>query len=106
MMSWGFALEFQQYGIACNTLWPQSAVATAAVKYELGGDEMIQKSRKVSIMGDSAYEIMTSNSRKCTGNFFMDDEVLKLVGVTDFKQYRIDPNCPEDQLMPDLFLTL
>lgn len=106
MMSWGFALEFKQHGIACNTLWPQSAVATAAVRYELGGDQMMQKSRKVTVMGDSAYEIMTANSRKCTGNFFMDDEVLKLVGVTDFKQYRVDPNCPENELMPDLFLNL
>ena len=104
MMSWGFALEFQQYGIACNTIWPARTIATAAVKFELGGDAMIQKSRTLAIMGDAAHAVLTSNSRKCTGNFFTDEEILALTGVTDLSKYRIDPNCREEDLVGDVFL--
>ena len=59
----GMAGEFKDYGIAVNALWPRTAVATAAVKYALGGDAMMRTSRKDAIMSDSAYVILTSDSR-------------------------------------------
>lgn len=67
----GMSGEFKDFGIAVNALWPRTAVATAAVKYALGGDAMMKTSRKDTIMGDSAYVILTSNSRKTTGKFFI-----------------------------------
>ena len=106
MMSWGMSLEFQEFGIAVNTLWPQTTVATAAVKFELGGDDMIQRSRTLAVMADAAYEILTCDSKKCTGNQLLDEEVLKETGTTDMKKYRVNPNCAEKDLFPDLFLDL
>lgn len=80
----GMSEEFRSEGIAVNALWPRTAIATAAVKNMLGGDSMMNTSRKDTIMADAAHVILTSNSRKCTGNFFIDDEVLVAVGVKDF----------------------
>lgn len=105
MMAWGMALEFQAFGIAVNTLWPVTTVATAAVRHELGGESMVQTSRKTEIMGDAAWEILTADSKKCTGNNFVDDEVLRAAGVKDFAQYRVNPKISEDDLTLDIFLT-
>jgi len=85
-------------------LWPRTYVATAAIKYILGGEEAISKSRTEAIMGDSAYVILTSNSKKTTGQFFIDDEVLASVGVTDLKKYLNDKKLTDKDLMPDGFL--
>jgi NAD(P)-dependent dehydrogenase (short-subunit alcohol dehydrogenase family) len=100
----GMSEEFRSEGIAVNALWPRTAIATAAVKNMLGGDAMMNTSRKDTIMADAAYVILTSKSRKCTGNFFIDDEVLASSGVRDFEQYRIDPSIKESQLTPDYFI--
>eukprot|EP00361_Fabrea_salina_P004864 CAMPEP_0202439168 /NCGR_PEP_ID=MMETSP1345-20130828/36022_1 /ASSEMBLY_ACC=CAM_ASM_000843 /TAXON_ID=342563 /ORGANISM="Fabrea Fabrea salina" /LENGTH=264 /DNA_ID=CAMNT_0049053689 /DNA_START=109 /DNA_END=903 /DNA_ORIENTATION=+ len=95
----GMSGEFKgQIGV--NALWPRTSIATAAVQYELGGDYMIQRSRKVEIMSDAAYEILTSNSKTVTGNFFVDDD---LIGG-DLKRYNVNPEIPEEDLMPDFFL--
>lgn len=67
----GMAGEFKDQGIAVNALWPRTAIATAAVKFMLGGDEMMRTSRVDTIMADAAYVVLTSNSRKTTGNFFI-----------------------------------
>ena len=96
--------EFKNEGIAFNALWPKTAIATAAVQNMLGGDEAVAKSRNVDIMADAAYEILTKNSREVTGQFFVDEDVLKEAGVTDFKQYQIDPELDESELFPDFFL--
>jgi len=88
----GMAEEFRQEGVAVNALWPRTAIATAAVKNLLGGDESVRTSRTDKIMADSAYIILTADSRKTTGNFFIDDEVLRKHGVTNFNQYKVDPS--------------
>lgn len=67
----GMAGEFKDAGIAVNALWPRTSIATAAVKNMLGGDEMMRTSRSDAIMGDAAYVILSSNSKKTTGNFFI-----------------------------------
>lgn len=87
--------------IGTNALWPRTAVATAAVRFALGGDPIIQRSRTVEIMADSAYVILTSCAKVTNGNFFIDDEVL---GPCDLKKYNVDPNIPIEELMPDFFI--
>jgi citronellol/citronellal dehydrogenase len=74
--SHGLAEELREDGIGCNTLWPRTAIATAAVQNLLGGDESMRQSRTPEIMADSAYEILCSDSKKTTDQFFIDDEVL------------------------------
>ena len=69
------------------------------MRVHFGGDATIKKSRTDEIMGDAAYEIITSDSRHTTDKFFVDDEVLAGIGVTDLKKYRVDPNCPEHELL-------
>ncbi len=81
----GMSEEFRSEGIAVNALWPRTAIATAAVEFMLGGDAMMKTSRKDTIMADAAYVILTSNSRKTTGNYFIDDEVLVATGVKDLE---------------------
>jgi citronellol/citronellal dehydrogenase len=97
----GMAEEFRGKGVAVNALWPRTTIATAAVQNLLGGDEMVLGSRKPDIMADAAHHILTQPSRQCTGNFFIDDEVLAQAGITDLTHYAIDPS---RDLFPDLFL--
>jgi citronellol/citronellal dehydrogenase len=97
----GMAEEFSRDGIAVNALWPRTAIATAAVRNLLGGDAAIKGSRKPEIMADAAHVILTRPSRECTGNFFVDDEVLASVGVTDLEPYAVEPGAP---LIPDFFI--
>jgi len=104
IISYGLSAEFRDTNIAVNCLWPRTAVATAAVSFELGGEEMTAKSRLDTIMGDSAYEILTTNSKDCTGQFFIDDEIMASVGCTDFQKYKVNKDVNDDDLMPDFFL--
>ncbi len=97
----GMAEEFRGQGVAVNALWPRTAIATAAVKNLLGGDETIRRCRKPDIMADAAYAILTQPSRACTGNFFIDEDVLRNAGVTDFAAYAVDPAA---ELLPDFFV--
>ncbi len=97
----GQSNELKSIGIAANALWPQTTIATAAIMNLLGGDAIVQASRKPEIMADAAYIILNKNSKDCTGNFFIDEQVLKENGVTDFDQYAVNPN---NSLMKDLFL--
>ncbi|KRX10153.1 hypothetical protein PPERSA_08556 [Pseudocohnilembus persalinus] len=100
----GMAHEFQSEGISVNALWPRTAIATSAVKYALGGDESIRKSRTDQIMSDSAHVILTQPKGKFSGNFFIDDEVMLNAGVQDLTIYKVDKNLPDHQLMPDFFV--
>jgi citronellol/citronellal dehydrogenase len=95
------ASEFKEQGIAVNALWPRTAIATAAVKNLLGGDEMIKHSRKPEIMADAAHYILTKKSTEFTGHFCIDDEVLSDMGTDDFEHYSVEPGV---DLMPDFFL--
>ncbi len=97
----GMAEEFKADGIAVNALWPRTTIATAAVKNLLGGDAMVNQSRTDEIMADAAHAILTKPSKECTGNFFIDEDVLRKEGVTDFDKYAVKPGEP---LMTDLFL--
>ena len=97
----GMAEEFKKDKIAVNALWPRTAIATAAVKNLLGGDATIKHSRKPDIVAEAAYIILTQPSNECTGNFFIDDEVLIENGITDLSKYSIIPNA---RLIPDFFL--
>lgn len=81
------AAEFKERGVAINSLWPRTSIATAAVANEIGGAAMMAASRKPEIMADAAYWILTQPARDWTGRFFIDDEVLMAAGVRDFAQY-------------------
>jgi citronellol/citronellal dehydrogenase len=100
MCTLGMAEEFKNDGIAVNSLWPRTLIATAAIMYNFP-QELLQASRKTTIMADAAHAIFTKNSRECTGNFFIDEEVLRAEGVTDFSNYAVNPKVP---LYNDLFL--
>jgi citronellol/citronellal dehydrogenase len=97
----GMAEEFRKEGVAVNALWPRTIIATAAVMNLLGGEEAMRKARKPEIMADAAYTILTRPSRECTGNFFIDEDVLRGVRMTDFSSYAFSPGA---ELLPDLFL--
>jgi len=91
MISHGLAGELHDDGVGCNTLWPRSYLATAAVKNKLGGDESIAGSRSPEIMADAAHVVLTSEAKMTTDNFFMDDEVLISNGATidDLQKYQL-----------------
>ncbi len=96
----GMAAELAGHGIGVNALWPQTVIWTAAVENLIGAD-LKGSSRKPEIMADAAWSILTSDSRKCTGNFFIDEAVLRSEGVNDFDQYAVEPG---HELQPDFFL--
>lgn len=101
LMTMGWAEEFKKDGIAVNALWPMTTIATAAVQNILGGDTLVQHSRKPEILADAAHYILSQPSRACTGNLFLDEDVLKQAGITDLTQYAVNP---ENPLQPDLFI--
>ena len=101
MIVLGLAEELKPHRIAVNALWPMTTIATAAVQNLLGGDYLIQRSRKPNIVADAAALILSRDASECSGNFFIDEAVLKEAGITDFSQYAVDP---EQKLMKDLFL--
>ena len=101
MCTLGMASEFAADGIAVNSLWPRTIIATAAVQNLLGGDEAMQRSRKPEILADAAYEIMGRPSREHTGSFYIDDEVLAEAGITDLSAYSY---VDEADLQIDIFL--
>ena len=82
-----WAEEYRSEGVASNTLWPETLIATAAVQNLLGGDEAIAVSRTPEIMGDAAVEVLVQDSRTCTGNSFLDVDVLADAGITDLSPY-------------------
>ena len=99
----GMAEEFRSQGVAFNALWPRTTIDTAAVRNLLGGDDMARRSRTPEIIADAAHVILTKPSREFTGNFCLDEDVLRAQGVTDFSRYAVDPSLA-DELVPDLFL--
>ncbi len=88
----GMAEEFKQDGIAVNALWPKTTISTAAIKNMPDSDSIVKASRTPLIMADAAYEILTKDSQLYTGNFVIDEEILRESGVTDFSKYREDPS--------------
>lgn len=97
----GMAEEFRTDGVACNALWPRTAIATAAIQFALAGEEGLKHCRTVEIMADAAHAIFEKPSREFTGQFVIDDTFLYAEGVRDFDRYRVDPTAT---LMPDFFV--
>ena len=97
----GMAKEFAKDGIAFNALWPRTAIATAAVRNLLGGEDAIKGCRTPEIMADAAHVILNQTAKENSGNFYIDDEILASVGITDLRKYAVDPDAP---LMPDFFV--
>ena len=98
----GMAAEFKGRGVGVNSLWPLTAIDTAAVRFALGGDAMAADCRSPEIMADAAYAILARPARSCSGNFFIDEEVLREEGVTDFSRYA--PDAGDKPLQTDFFV--
>jgi citronellol/citronellal dehydrogenase len=97
----GMAEEFRSQGLAVNALWPRTIIATAAVMNLLGGDQAIRRSRKPEIMADAACAILQRPAPQCSGNFFIDEEVLHQEGISNLDQYSF---AMTQDLIPDLFV--
>jgi citronellol/citronellal dehydrogenase len=96
----GMAREFAADGIAVNSLWPRTTIATSAIEFNFP-DAILHASRKPAIVADAALQILTRDSRSCSGQFFIDEEVLRAAGINDFDQYAVASGTP---LHDDLFL--
>ena len=97
----GMSEELKQDRVAVNALWPRTPIATAAVQNLLGGEQAVRGSRTAEIVADAAHLILTRDSATCTGNFFIDDDVLMTAGVTNFDRYAVAPGTP---LLKDFFI--
>ncbi|MDP3952872.1 NAD(P)-dependent oxidoreductase [Microbacterium sp.] len=104
MVTLGLAAEFASDGIAANTLWPRTTIATAAVQNLLGGDKVMAASRTPEIYADAAYAVLTKPAAEYTGQSLIVEDVLEADGVTDFSGYAAVPGTPDDRLFPDIFL--
>ncbi|MCA0253302.1 MAG: NAD(P)-dependent oxidoreductase [Actinobacteria bacterium] len=98
------AAEFAADGIAANTLWPQTTIATAAVRFALGGEEMLKRSRTPEIYADAAHRVLTRPSRELTGRTLLVEQVLREAGITDLSGYAYVPGTPDSALQHDIFL--
>ena len=101
MMAIGWAAELKQYRIASNALWPRTTIDTAAVRNLLGGDALAKMSRTPDILADAVYYILNKPSGECTGNCFIDEDVLMKEGITDLSPYNVVPGA---NLYKDLFV--
>ena len=101
MMTIGWAKELAKDRIAANSLWPRTTIDTAAVRNLLGGQVLANMSRTVDILADAAYYILSKPSGECTGNLFIDEQVLAKEGITDLEKYSVVPGA---QLYTDLFV--
>ncbi len=97
----GMAEEFKDRGVAVNCLWPKTTIDTAAVRNLLGGEAMARRSRRPEIMADAAHAILTKKSCEVTGQFFIDEDVLRAKGVADMERYAVEPGA---ELQPDFFV--
>lgn len=101
ILTLGMAEEFRDYGISCNTLWPATYIATAAVEVNLGGDAAAAVSRKPEIMADAAHAILVTAHGELTGQALLDEQALSRIGVTDLSGYACVPGAT---LQKDFFL--
>jgi citronellol/citronellal dehydrogenase len=104
MATLGIAAEFAADGIAANTLWPRTTIATAAVQFAIGGDRMMRASRTPEIYADAAYEVLRRSAHEYTGQTLIVEDVLAEAGITDFARYAAVPGTPDAELFPDVFL--
>lgn len=101
MIVLGLSAELKKHRISVNALWPKTTIATAAVKNLLGGDQLVAHSRKPEIVADAAFVILSQPAGEQSGNFYIDEDVLREHGVKNFDAYSVTPGA---NLMPDLFL--
>jgi len=101
MLALGWAAELKGAGIGSNALWPRTTIDTAAVRNLLGGEALAKMSRTPEIIADAVFEILRSPAATCTGNTFIDEEVLANAGITNLDKYAVQPG---GQLYPDLFV--
>ena len=99
----GMAEEFEKEGVAFNALWPKTTIDTAAIRNFYGTDDAL-RSRKPEIMADAAHVILTRSSRECSGNFYVDEEILRQEGIKDFSRYAVTPGMKDEELNPDFFI--
>ncbi|GAA1322663.1 NAD(P)-dependent oxidoreductase [Leucobacter albus] len=104
MVTLGLAAEFADSGVAANTLWPATTIATAAVQNLLGGDKVMAASRTPAVYADAAYAVLTKPAASFSGHTLIAEDVLAAEGVTDFSGYAAVPGTPDDRLFPDIFL--
>ncbi|KAJ3072263.1 hypothetical protein HDU98_003959, partial [Podochytrium sp. JEL0797] len=100
----GLSGDLRQFGIAVNSLWPLTAIDTSAMNVILDNAQEITKYRNADIMADAAALILCQDARAYTGNFVIDEAILRTVGVTDFSGYKLDKKCPDNELVPDFFV--
>ena len=101
MMALGWAAELKPNKIASNALWPKTTIDTAAVRNLLGGEALANMSRTPDIIADAAYFIFLQPSMECTGNCFIDEEVLAKEGIKELEKYSVVPGA---RLYRDLFV--
>ncbi|MBV9989588.1 MAG: NAD(P)-dependent oxidoreductase [Chitinophagaceae bacterium] len=101
MLTLGWAAELKGAGIASNALWPRTTIDTAAVRNLLGGEALAKMSRTTDILADAVYYILSKPATQCSGNTFIDEEVLAAEGITDLDKYAVVSG---GQLYPDLFI--
>jgi len=102
MMTLGWAAEFREAGIAANSIWPVTTIATAAVRNIIGGEALMERSRKPEILADCAYYILRRDAATCTGNLFLDEVLLASEGITDLSHYAMTPGA---KLQRDLYVS-
>lgn len=101
MLTMGWAAEFKKNNIAVNSLWPATTIDTAAVRNLLGGEMLANMSRKPDILADAAFYILQRDPSECSGNLFVDEQVLSKEGITDLEKYSVVPGA---KLYSDLFV--
>ena len=103
MLTLGMSQEFKRFGIAVNSLWPKTLIATAAVEFEAGNKKALDRARQPEIMADAAYLVLTADAHAFSGQWLIDEEVLRQNGITELDHYRYKPESG-DSLMTDLFV--
>lgn len=98
----GLAEELKGDGVGVNSLWPATLIDTAAIRAMPDGERMVRAARSPEIVADAAHAVLVRDPRRCTGNFFTDEQVLREEGHTDLTRYSL--GAPEDGLVPDIFL--
>jgi citronellol/citronellal dehydrogenase len=97
----GLSQELRDAGVAVNAVWPRTIIATSAIRNLLGGEDALRGARTPDIVADAAHAVLTRPARTTTGQFFIDEELLRAEGVTDFSRYATTPG---EGLLPDLFV--
>jgi citronellol/citronellal dehydrogenase len=99
----GMAAEFKGK-VAFNSLWPKTIIATSAIEFAIGSAEIFNQARNAKIMADAAFEILSEDHREVTGQYFIDEVVLREKGYTDFEIYKMNPATKDEELIPDFFI--